>query len=578
MLNPSRHRRSVLAVALCAAVVSGGLGVPTATAASTSDDYWSQRDARDQSMDEWEQQLKKRREALRSGGGSSSGSSGSSSPSSSGSSGRSDDSGDDGDSGKSSTGATKTSDTVVLLGDSTSVDPVASDLEEALKKKGYKKAVIDAVGGSSLIEETKGKSGLARLEALVEKYPDADFIIAMGVNDAANISTGQNKVFADERIEKVMGVTKDVKSVRWLEVDFGDQPSDGNKDLVDDKVHKASDDFNKALSEEEKKHDNLTLIPWDVDDDMFSDGIHYTSEGYKKRVAAIADSTTEGDDNEGAEDAEGSEGTAASGEDKGDDQSGSNSVDWDKLHKAVASIADGSTADIGVTISPATSGSGISASASGEKMYSASTIKIPIAIAVQKNLKPDDTAEITENVGGSGSKQPGTYKVSELLEGMITESDNSATNALITKLGGYDKVNEIIKKITGKNDVKLSNMMMDGTNTSTVTAEGLTKILQRLWADSKDKSGDDKVLDKDKAQKIIDHMYNQTNRIKLPSKIDDDKAVANKTGENTGISHDIGFITNGGKTVAVAVTGKGNADEINAAIGDIGRVIYDWLG
>lgn len=264
--------------------------------------------------------------------------------------------------------------------------------------------------------------------------------------------------------------------------------------------------------------------------------------------------------------------------DKDDDQSGDEKLDWDALEKTIDDLVGDSDAQIGVAVAPATKGAGISVAEAGETMYSASTIKIPVALAVQKNLKPDDTAEITEIAGGTGSVQPGTHKVSDLLEAMITESDNSATNALIDKLGGFEKVNEIAKKAGGGDDVKLDNKMMSESKTSTISANAMTKILQRLWSDSKDKSDDDKVLDKDKAGEIIGYMKDQQYREKLPSKIDDDKAVANKTGENDTISHDVGYITNSKKSVAIAVTGDGNPEEVNALIGDIGKAVYDWLG
>lgn len=218
---------------------------------------------------------------------------------------------------ESSDSGVKTSDSVIVLGDSTSLDPVKGQIESSLKEKGYKDVYVDAVGGSSLIEQTDGKSGLDRLEALHAEHSDADVIILMGVNDSANISAGAN-VSPEERIDKAMDVVGDSKSVRWMQVDFGDHPSEGNPALSDDKVHDASKSFNDALAAAEGKYDNLHIIDWDVENDMFADGIHYTSDGYAKRVAAIADSTT-ASSSDGDGDSSDREGRSDTGGSKNDD-------------------------------------------------------------------------------------------------------------------------------------------------------------------------------------------------------------------------------------------------------------------
>lgn len=206
-------------------------------------------------------------------------------------------------------------------------------------------------------------------------------------------------------------------------------------------------------------------------------------------------------------------------------------------------------------------------------VYSASTIKIPIAMAVLKNLKTTDQVQVTEVVGGAGGKiTAGSHTVDALLTEMIENSDNTATNALIDKLGGYEKVNAITTQL-GATDFKLSNKMMSGETTSTITAESAVKVLNDILNSSNGEKG---YLSKEQAEVIINHMKKQRHRTKLPAGIPAE-AVANKTGENTGVSHDIGFITNNGKTVAVAATTAGaSADSAGPAqIGKIGKAVYD---
>lgn len=295
-------------------------------------------------------------------------------------------------------------------------------------------------------------------------------------------------------------------------------------------------------------------------------------------------SSSSGSSSDAAAAAAGSSDEPQDSRSKSDDDSSSDSDNlkpskeqWNDLKSQLNELAQSTGATTGYAVAPASGGAGISAGQSGKKMYTASTIKIPVAMAVQKNLDGDDSVTVAAGdvVGGSGSTSAGDYKVSELLGKMIENSDNTATNALINKLGGFDKVNEIIGK-TKVTDTKLDNMMMDGKNSSTITANDAVIILQKIWASSKGKSD---ILDKDKAQEIIDHMYKQQTRTKLPAKIPDAK-VANKTGENTGISHDIGYITNGKFTVAIASINQysgGDQATIDGYTADAAKIAYDWL-
>lgn len=92
----------------------------------------------------------------------------------------------------------------------------------------------------------------------------------------------------------------------------------------------------------------------------------------------------------------------------------------------------------------------------GRDWYLASTIKIPLAIAIfQKvekgELSLDDELELQESdyVDGSGDllhKEPGTtYTILELIEKMIADSDSTATDMLIRMLG-EDEFNAYVKE------------------------------------------------------------------------------------------------------------------------------------
>lgn len=262
-------------------------------------------------------------------------------------------------------------------------------------------------------------------------------------------------------------------------------------------------------------------------------------------------------------------------------------AEWEELKTTLQDLVDDKAGDnnVGIAAAPAGEGVGISAGAAGEKIYPASTIKIPIGMAVLSDLDLDDKVTVKDSdlTDGTGDLTAGEYTVSDLLEKMITISDNSATNVLINELGGetdgFKKINEIIGKADG-NGVKIDNMMMADDDTSTVTANGMTNILKHLWAAAEGTESD--ILTADKAKTLLTAMGNQENVTKLPSKIDipDDGSafILNKTGEKGDLSHDVGYIIRDGKAVAVTVTTDLGTEAGADFIGDTGKAIYDWIG
>lgn len=206
--------------------------------------------------------------------------------------------------------------------------------------------------------------------------------------------------------------------------------------------------------------------------------------------------------------------------------------------------------------------------------YAASTIKVGVAAAVMRKVGVDGLnkkVQVNEVVGGANAiSQTGSYPVSELLGAMIDKSCNTATNALIDFVGGFDPVNETIAAAGVKDGYSLKNKMMS-TQDSILSSEGGAGFLRALWAAHE---GNKKWLGQKEADVVIELMKQQTSRSKLPKDIPS-AAVANKTGENTGVSHDIGYITKGDKTYAVAVTTTGQTND--TLISKIGAGVYNSM-
>lgn len=196
---------------------------------------------------------------------------------------------------------------------------------------------------------------------------------------------------------------------------------------------------------------------------------------------------------------------------------------------ASAAKEDGITMD--VVVGDASSGN--RTGDAGKKVYPASVIKIAVAAAALKDGAVD--------AGDSD------------LAAMITRSDNEATNRIVEKVGGMDKVNDLSKGVVGSGeDITMANLMMSGSFDSTANAGGMASLLQEIY-DSSTGKGD--LLEKDKAQAIIDLMKQQQVTTKLGKGLSVGTQLANKTGEyaEAGVSHDVGYLFSGDKVYTIAV-------------------------
>lgn len=208
--------------------------------------------------------------------------------------------------------------------------------------------------------------------------------------------------------------------------------------------------------------------------------------------------------------------------------------------------------------------------------YAASTVKVPIAAAVARELGVDRLSEtmvpVTSITGGSSVvTTTGEYKASDLMGWMITESCNTSTNALIDYLGGFDKVNDIISAAGVEDGFELKNKMMT-TQDSVLSSEGGTQFLQSLYRAS---AGQGRWIDSRAAGVVIEMMAQQKNRTKLSRNLPAE-VVYNKTGENSGVSHDMGYILKGDRVYAITVTTTGATDD--ALIGRIGEAVHTNMG
>lgn len=126
-----------------------------------------------------------------------------------------------------------------------------------------------------------------------------------------------------------------------------------------------------------------------------------------------------------------------------------------------------------------------------DKVYpAASIIKIPVLVQLFKSIEANQVSIYDEmalthyyRASGSGDMQYAMsgrkYTLDELARVMIQNSDNSATNMLMAKVGGMDDVNTGIRT-WGLKNTHVQTWLPDLTGTNTTTAYDMAKILYNL--------------------------------------------------------------------------------------------------
>jgi len=198
---------------------------------------------------------------------------------------------------------------------------------------------------------------------------------------------------------------------------------------------------------------------------------------------------------------------------------------------------------------------------SGKKIPSASLVKIPIMAAVyylvdKNKLSLDEKLVYKKKYrcGGSGviKRMPyGTkFTIKELVELMITISDNVATHMLIDRIG-LKNLNEIFKEL-GLKDTNINRFVMDlflknkGVENYT-TAEDIGLLLEKVYRGS--------LVSKKASIEMLSIMLKQRICDRIPKKLPPQIAVAHKTGLMKDVCHDVGIVyTNNGDFVICVLT------------------------
>ena len=198
---------------------------------------------------------------------------------------------------------------------------------------------------------------------------------------------------------------------------------------------------------------------------------------------------------------------------------------------------------------------------SGDEVFSAaSIIKLPVLVALFKNIENGQTSIYDEMVltdvfraEGSGGLQykaeNSKYSIDTLARVMITNSDNSATNMLMSKIGGMPAVNRQIKD-WGLASTHVNNWLPDLEGTNYITAHDMARLLYNL--------DNPKFLSSTSREKIFAYMAKVRNDRLIPAGLGKGADFLHKTGDIGKMLGDAGIVVapNGKKYIVVILANR----------------------
>lgn len=218
-----------------------------------------------------------------------------------------------------------------------------------------------------------------------------------------------------------------------------------------------------------------------------------------------------------------------------------------------------------------------------DKLYSAaSIIKIPVLIQLFRSIEMGqltiyDTMKLTNyyRAEGSGSLQfkaeNSVWTMDDLARLMITESDNSATNMIMSKLGSMNDVNSGIRQ-WGLSHTRVNTWLPDMGGTNFTTAEDLARMLYNL--------DNPNFLSVSSREKIFDYMGHVHNDRLIPAGLGAGAVFIHKTGDIGKMLGDAGIVyaPNGKKyIVAILVNRPYNSPLGKDFIVKASEIIYNTM-
>ncbi|MCI1274008.1 MAG: class A beta-lactamase-related serine hydrolase [Clostridiaceae bacterium] len=180
-----------------------------------------------------------------------------------------------------------------------------------------------------------------------------------------------------------------------------------------------------------------------------------------------------------------------------------------------------------------------------ESFATASIIKLPVLVQLFRSIEAGqvsltDTMPLTEYYRSEGSGElqfkaaNSTYTIDELARRMITDSDNSATNMLMSKIGSMTDVNAGIRD-WGLANTFVKTWLPDMGGTNRTTAKDMATILYNL--------DNPKFLSDTSRSKIVEYMSHVKNTRLLKAGLPSGASLIHKTGDIGSMLGDAGIVT-----------------------------------
>ncbi|MBE9047957.1 serine hydrolase [Pleurocapsales cyanobacterium LEGE 10410] len=213
---------------------------------------------------------------------------------------------------------------------------------------------------------------------------------------------------------------------------------------------------------------------------------------------------------------------------------------------------------------------------------SASTIKLPILVAFFQELDRgtislEEQLTMTQDAIAEGSgnmryEEPGAkFSVLETATRMMTISDNTATNMIIDRLGGIEKLNDSFIKM-GLQATRLNNPLPDLTGTNTTSSEDLGNLLVKI------DSG--QLISLRSRDRLLHIMRNTARNTLLPEGLGSEAIIAHKTGDIKSVLGDTGIIDmpNGKRYIAsMLVKRPDNSPQAKEFIQEASSIAYQYF-
>lgn len=234
---------------------------------------------------------------------------------------------------------------------------------------------------------------------------------------------------------------------------------------------------------------------------------------------------------------------------------------------------------VGVAVKDLTTGEYFSINGD-EQFNPASVIKVAVMAAAfdqkQKGLLSfDEFLKLNDNnkTWGSGILQyyrTGTsLKVKELINLMITISDNTATNMLMERLG-MDYINDFLQanRATKTSVVDKTLLCKIPGKYNLSTPNDMLCLLEQIYKG--------KLISKEASDDMISIMEKQKSKWGIPRYLPSKLTVANKTGSLLGIRNDVGLVYGDDGDYAVVIFTRNMPSNYHAAslVSSLSRVIY----